>query len=195
MADPVLKMSPLKPITQLGGDAPRKDSFPGLTITERTDTALASLSARQGKLAEFHAAASAFFGFDLPAPARSATGGVFTAIWTGPEQWFIEAPFATHEDIAPILKKGFGDTASITEQTDGWGGFDLEGEGVLSVFELLSNLDLGKLPSGGASRTVIEHLGCILVCRAAGKSYTVYGGRSSAASLHHALVTAAKSAL
>src|SRR5690606_22154595 len=131
----------------------------------------------------------------LPAPGQSTSGGVWTAIWTGPEQWFIEAPFATHEDIAPILKQGFGDTASITEQTDGWGGFDLEGTGVLSVLEILSNLDHGKLPTGGASRTVIEHLGCILICREAGRHYTVYGGRSSAASLHHALVTAAKSAL
>ena len=185
----------LKPITQLGGDQPRKDSFQGLTLTERTDTALASLSARQGNPSGFQAAEKALFGFDLPAPARTASGGDYTAIWTGPDQWFIEASFATHEDIAPILKKGFGDTASITEQTDGWGGFDLEGPGVLSVFEILSNLDFGKLPSGGASRTVIEHLGCILVCREAGARYTVYGGRSSAASLHHALVTAAKSAL
>nr|WP_253944236.1 sarcosine oxidase, gamma subunit [Pseudogemmobacter hezensis] len=185
----------MKPITQLGGDTPRKDSFPGLTISERTDTALASLSARQGKPAQFQATAKAFFGFDLPGAGRVATGGVYTAIWTGQDQWFIEAPFASHEDIAPILKKGFGDTASITEQTDGWGGFDLQGQGCITTLEILCNLDLGKMAADSASRTVIEHLGCILICRETGQHYTVYGGRSSAASLHHALVTAARSAL
>lgn len=185
----------LKPITPLGGDTPRKDMFQGVTITEVVDTALASLSARQSKAAEFRAAAPKFFGFDLPAPARVASGGDYTAIWTGPDQWFIEAPFASHEDIAGIVKQGFGDSASVTEQTDGWGRFDLEGPRVRKVFEILSNLDLDKMASGGASRSVIEHLGCIVVCREAGARYSVYGPRSSAASLHHALITAAKAAL
>lgn len=185
----------LKPITPLGGDTPRQDRISGVTITEVVDTALAALAARQSKAAEFAASARAFFGFDLPAPAKVAGGGVYTAFWTGPEQWFIEAPFASHEDIASLVKAGFGDTASVTEQTDGWGRFDLEGEGVISVFELLSNLDLGKLPSGGTSRSMIEHLGCLVICREQGRHYSVYGPRSSAASLHHALVTAARSAL
>jgi sarcosine oxidase subunit gamma len=104
--------------------------------------------------------------------------------------WFVEAPYATHEDIAAHLKPLFGEAASITEQTDAWARFEVAGP-LPPLFERLCNLDLGRFGPGSATRTVIEHLGVYAIRRAPDRM-TLLGPRSSAESLHHALVTAAR---
>jgi hypothetical protein len=53
--------------------------------------------------------------------------------------------------------------------------------------------DLRAHGPGSATRTMIEHLGCFVVIRAPGH-LSVIGPRSSAASIFHALETAARSA-
>ena len=133
-------------------------------------------------------------GIPLPDPAHAVKGNPFSAFWVTPGMWFVEAPFDSHEDIAARLKTALGDAASITEQTDAWVRFDLTGAGLVRVLERLSNFDLAQAPSGAATRTVMEHLGCYLIKRS-DALVTVYGPRSSAQSLHHALVVAAKSVL
>ncbi|MGB5559853.1 MAG: sarcosine oxidase subunit gamma [Paracoccaceae bacterium] len=185
----------LKPIPPLGGDMPRTDRFEGLTITENPDLALASVACRPGQGKSFGTAAKKALGFALPGPGQTAAKGDYTAFWTGPEQWMLGAPFASHEDIAAILKRVFKATASVTEQTDGWARFDLNGSAAPVVFERLCNLNTRAMASGSATRTVIDHLGCFVICRAAGTDFSVLGPRSSAGSLHHAMTTAATSAL
>jgi sarcosine oxidase subunit gamma len=183
----------LKPITALGHDTPEVDIIGPWTLTERADVALASLAVRRGRLAEVEAAAAAA-GVPLPAPGSSVQAAVYGAFWMTPEMWMVEAPFASHEDIRAHLLAAFGETASITEQTDAWVRFDLAGPGLERVLERLSNVDLTLAEAGAATRTVMEHLGCYLIKRSAGL-VTIYGPRSSAQSLHHALVVAAKSVL
>ena len=53
-------------------------------------------------------------------------------------------------------------------------------------------VDLAQASDGSATRTVLEHLGCYLIKRHA-TLVTLFGPRSSAQSLHHALVVAARS--
>jgi len=60
--------------------------------------------------------------------------------------------------------------------------------------EQLSYVDLAMAPVGFASRTMIEHLGCYLIKKAPG-DVTLYGPRSSARSLLHALKVAAGSVI
>lgn len=108
--------------------------------------------------------------------------------------WFVEADFATHEDIAAALKPVFGEAASITEQTDAWVRFDVSGPELVALFERLANVDLATRPDGYATRTVMEHLGVYLVKRSA-IDVTLYGPRSSAAVLLHALEVTAKSVI
>lgn len=183
----------LKPITALGHDAPEVDVIGPWTITERDDVALASLAIRRGRLTDLQAAATTA-GVPLPAPATSAQGPVYGAFWMTPDMWMVEAPFASHEDIRGHLMAIFGDAGSITEQTDAWVRFDLAGDGLARVLERLSNFDLDRAAVGAATRTVMEHLGCYLIKRSA-SLVTLYGPRSSAQSLHHALVVAATSVL
>lgn len=182
----------LKALTPLGHDAAETVTVGPVTIAENVGVALASLASRRGREAEVAAAAQAA-GIVLPAPGTAESGSLFGAIWLGAEQWMVEAPFASHEDIVAVLKPLFGEAASITEQTDAWVRFDLAAPDLPAMFERLCGYDLRQTRPGSATRTVIEHLGCYVVVRAEGQ-ISVIGPRSSAHSLHHALVTAARSA-
>lgn len=177
----------LKPLTPLGNATPQTDTIGSIAITENTAVALASLAIRKGREADVAKAAKALK-ITLPTPGHASEN----ALWLAPDQWLIEAPFATHEDIIAHLKPAFKDAASITEQTDAWVRFDLTGPDLHPLFERLCNLDTRTMQPGHATRTVIEHLGCYVTRRA--DHFTILGPRSSAKSLHHALITAARSA-
>lgn len=186
-------MHDLAPLTPLGGTVPRTDTVGRVTITEIADRAIASLACRRGQQEALAKAATALFGCDLPGPGQSVHSGDWGIIWTGPDQWFVEAPFATHENIAARLKAAFGQAASVTEQSDAWGPFDISGDGVLEVLKRLVPVDTAAMASGAATRTIAEHIGCHVICRAAGQHFTLMGARSFATSLHHALMAAARS--
>ena len=177
----------LHALTALGHEAPQTHQIGPYRIAERFDVALASLACRRGRGADVAKAA----GVPLPDPARYAAGSPYSAFWVAPEMWFIEAPFATHEDIVAAVKPAFGDAASVTEQTDAWVRFDLSAADLGPLMERLCNVDFARAPDGFATRTVIEHIGCYLIRHGAG-AVTLYGARSSAKSLLHCLeVTAA----
>ncbi len=183
----------LKPHTALGQAAAVTQTVHGVLIRENPNSALASLATRRGRAADVARMAQSV-GLALPGPGQISQGTPWSALWIGPEQWLVEAPFASHEDIVSHLAPIFGDAASLTEQTDAWVRFDLQGQGLAAVFERLCALNLRAMADLGGARTVIEHIG-VFVLKLAEDHITVLGPRSSAASLHHALITAAKSAL
>lgn len=187
-------MHNLIPITALGGTKAQVDTIGDLTIAECPDWALASVSARVGKTKTLATAFKKVMGIGLPKPAQSTTLSARTAFWVGPEQYFVEAPFGDVELLADTLAKALKNNASVTEQTDGWVRFDLNGPHCSDVFERLCGLDTRALKTGVVSRTILEHLGCFIL-RRADTHFSVFGPRSSAGSLHHALVASAKSAL
>ncbi|MFV0244411.1 MAG: sarcosine oxidase subunit gamma [Qingshengfaniella sp.] len=188
-------MHDLKPITPLGGTAARVDTVAGLTLRENPDQALASLASRLGREADCAKTAAAFLGCALPGPGQHDAAGLFAAFWTGPEQWMVTAPHDSHEDLAVQIKLAVGDAGSVTEQTDGWCRFELEGAEAPAVLERLCAVDTGRMQGGAATRTIIEHLGCFLICRETGRAFSVLGPRSSARALHHAILTAIRAAL
>lgn len=186
-------MHDLAALTPLGAAAPKTLQIGAVTISEVVDRALASVSCRQGKKPAFDAASRALFGIELPAPGQSASGPTWSLIWTGPDQWFAEAPFASHEDVARIVKDGLGDSASVTEQTDGWVRFDIEGAGVVTLMERLCPVPARRMETGAATRSLVEHMGCLVICRSKGRHFSLLAPRSFAGSLHHALSAAARS--
>lgn len=185
----------LKAVSPLGGLEPRADAFNGFLIREVTDRALASLAARQGQADAMQSAAQSYLGGALPAAASWSESGAFAAWWMGPDLWMISAPHDSHELMAGELKQAVGDAGSVVEQTDGWCRFDIEGPRCFDVLERLCNANVRAGKPGDATRTSMEHLGVFLLCQEPGQKYAVVGPRSSAASLHHALVAAAKSVL
>ena len=132
---------------------------------------------------------------DAPSPEVGRwEGAKICAFWAGADQWMVEAPFDSHEGLADQVKDTLGNAASVTEQTDAWTRFDLDGSDIPAVLELLCQLDLRKMTEGRAARCSIHHIGCFVLCRTS-ESFSIYGPRSSAGSLHHAILTAMRSAL
>ncbi len=187
-------LPPMTPLTPLGSATPRSDTHGPVTLTEETGTALASYSARLGHEDAARAALAAFVGHALPGPGASAQGDTFGTLWMGPDQWMVSAPHDSHETLAAVLADTAGGVASVTEQNDAWCRFDLSGDDLPAVFELLCPFDLRSADAGAATRTSIDHLGCFVITRAP-DHVTVLGPRSSAGSLHHALLTAMRAAL
>lgn len=185
-------MSDMQPITPLGGTSPRVDAHGPVTLTEVVDVARASLAARLGGETRTRALLQSVLGVTPPDPGCASFGAV-GAFWMGPDQWMVQAPHDTDELLAQRLQEQAAGCASVTEQTDAWCQFDLTGEGLFDVFELLCPVDLRRARDGGAWRTGIEHLGCF-VLRRSGRHISVLGPRSSASSLHHALLTAIRAA-
>lgn len=191
MADHSLKA--LCALCALGAATPRIETVGSVRISENPGIALASVAARPGAEDDMAAAAAALLGEALPSVAKRAGAGPFRAIWVGPGQWMVEAPFETHEDLAKIIKAKLGSTASVTEQTDAWVRFDIGGVDTTAVFERLCSLDISTMPTNSVARTTIHHLGCFIVRPETKTSLSLLGPRSAAASLHHALTTAARS--
>ena len=185
-------MHDLVAITSLGGAEPRVDTHGPVTLSEVCDVALASVAARLGGEAKTRSALKTLLGVAPPEPGQAAHKKL-GAFWMGPDSWMVEAPFDTHEDLAAQVKAKLKDAASVTEQTDGWCRFDLTGEGLADVFERLCPINLRQWHGSEATRTSIDHLGCFVVARSA-THMSVIGPRSSAASLHHALLSAIRSA-
>ena len=102
------------------------------------------------------------------------------------------APFDEHEDIVADLEPVFAGAASIAEQTDAFARFDLTGAGPAALLERLCPLDVRSMKPGDAGRSVLEHVGCHLLCLAP-DHFAVLAPRSFAASLRHALANAARS--
>ena len=184
-------MASLQALTALGARGPAVVEIGPLRITERADLALASVAARRGRFTDLAAAAQSA-GVPLPEAAGYQAGAPYSAFWTAPDMWFVEAPFASHELIAGLLKAALGDAASVTEQTDAWVAFDLAAADLTPLLERLCNVDFRSVPKGDATRTVMEHLGVYLVKLDQG-AVRLYGPRSSAQSLLHALEVAAAS--
>ena len=185
-------MDDLQPITALGGATPRVDVFDHITITENDGVALASVAARLGREADCHKVLKKLLG-DVPATGRAVLHDPEAGFCMGPEQWMLGAPRATHELIADQLKSLFGDAASVTEQTGAWACFDITGPAMRDVCERLCNVPIRQMTAGDAQRTVIHQLGCFVIRRTDEDHIRIFGPRASAATLHHALYTAAVS--
>lgn len=185
-------MHNLKPITPLGGDTCRIHDFDGLKVVERTNFALASVALRHNHTP---AAIQAFLETPLPTPGKWVAHAHLNAMWIGPDQWLVQAPYDTHELLATQIKMAVGDSASVTEQTDGWCQFEVSGSCCADVFERLCNIDIRAMSRGDVTRTLLHHLGCFVRCENTSDRFCVIGPRSSAESLLHALIASAKSVI
>ena len=188
-------MHDLTPIHPLASTQARIDTVAGVTLTETMSLALASIAARRGQEAACEQHLGDLLGGTAPQPGKAVFHEPEAAFWTGPCQWMVTAPYETHEDLSAQLISRFGETASITEQTDGWACFDMQGVGVEAVMQLCCNIDVERMQSGDAIRTSIHYMGVTVLRQEPADSLRILGARSSAKSLHHALLTAMKAAL
>ena len=182
----------LQPLHALGGKTPAVETIGTLTLRENADCALASMETRRGQNAAMAEAARRLIGETLPEAGKFVTGSAVGAFWTGPDLWMLESSSHTDESLVGEARALMGGSASITEQSDAWARFDIEGEDALRLFERLCSLDIYAMPPGSAARTPVEHVGCFILRRGE-SAFSVYSPRSYADSIHHALTIAALS--
>ncbi len=184
-------MHSLPPQTALGAQSAQQDVIGTLSLTEVPDVAIASVAARKGHEAACAKTLQKLLGATPPGPGEMTGTTPYAAIWMAQDQWLLCAPLHSHEDIASLLKEEFGADASITEQTDGWACFDISGAAMHDMFERLCPAPVRSMQTGHATRTTIHHIGCYLMCQDG--AFRVMAPRSSAGSLYHALIEAARS--
>jgi len=182
----------LKSVTALGGTEPRVDSFDHINIAENDGLALASVAARLGHEKDVHKVLKRLLG-GVPGPGRAQLHDPEAGFWMGPDQWMVGAPRNTHEGLADTLKALLGDAASVTEQSGAWVTFDVTGTAMEDMCERLCAVPIRLMTKGDTHRTVIHQLGCFVIRRDAPDHVRIMGPRASAGTLHHALITAAKS--
>lgn len=179
-------MTDLQPTTALGATAPRHATFGALTLTENATLALASLARRHD------GASAAPAGLRLPGRGGRWSDGPVSAFWTGPDRWMIEAEDRAPDDLAGALAQA-APGWSVTDQTDAWVALDITYQAghpaVHALLAKLVNLDPAAFGKGTATRLLLHHLSVHILF--GDDRIRILGPRSSAASLWHALVSAA----
>ncbi|MFL2827567.1 MAG: sarcosine oxidase subunit gamma [Paracoccaceae bacterium] len=180
----------LKPLNALGGKDLERSSFNGIEITEKHLNSLASIGCSGPLLKNFSKKLKSIFDIQVPGPGKSTASQKVRVSWTAQGQWFIESHQVFSQGFDIYLIKKLGKEFAVADQSDGWVRFSLSGDNVLKALEKCIMLDLYKMSAGSFSRCSLEHIGVYLLCKRASKDFLIYGPRSSAKSLHHALIQA-----
>lgn len=183
----------LTPAPALGPGKSGRFEVGGYCIAENTGFAMTSISARTGSQETVMKNLKAALETDLPSAGRFKSNQGRTAFWTGPGQWMMLASNVDHELQAVDLANRLIGDASVTEQNDGWACFDVTGPDLEAVFERLAAMDVRQFTTGMATRTVIEHVACFLLCMETRTHFRTFAGRSYAHSLLHAVKSALES--
>ncbi|MFQ5621774.1 MAG: sarcosine oxidase subunit gamma [Paracoccaceae bacterium] len=183
MADFVLKAQPA-----LGGYS---EDFEGTRLEEVADLAIVSLATPLGGEAAVAEALTAAYGCEVPPVGRSALSadGATRLLAMARDQLFVVFPHAPPDALSVVAEKT-GGAGYLTDQSDTWFALRLSGPGALGALERICLLDLHEsaFPPGSAARTVMEHMGCI-VLREMEDTFLLLSARSSARSFLHAVET------
>ncbi|PIB24028.1 hypothetical protein BFP76_01895 [Amylibacter kogurei] len=96
------------------------------------------------------------------------------------DQWFVIGETNTIQDKFDY----------VTDQSDGWVALEISGENVILALERICPIDLhtDKFLIGHFARTMMEHMGCIIL-RTDTQTYQLFSASSSAESFLHAVET------
>ena len=187
MADMTLTARP-----PLGGFA---HDFGEANLAEITDHALVSLATPNGGEKALDATLKKAFKCALPAPGQSTASGKMRVLGLQRDQVFLF--FAHDGDRAMEAVAGkLGEAGYYTDQSDSWVMLRLAGPMSRSALERICPLDLHPdvFTVGTVSRTVMEHLGTIIL-RDGEDSFVLMSARSSAKSFLHAVETSIRNVM
>ncbi len=178
----------LTPEPPLGG---YQASFADTTLAEAADLVITSIAVPAGGDAAFASALTAAYGTSRPEPGRSvlSSDGKTRFLWTARDQLFALFEDAVADAATAVIGK-LKNTAYGTLQSDSWVALRLAGPKARAALERICPLDLhpNAFPQGHVARTVMEHLGTIVV-REGDDSFLLLSASSSAGSFLHAVKT------
>ena len=171
--------------------------FGSVTLSAPKDLAVVNMAIPLGKDTAAMKAVKSGYGVDLPAPGKSIVSEKASArlVRLAPDQAFVIFAHPTpdaEEAVAKRTKSAF----YLTDQTDVWTGLEISAAGALAALERICPIDLHPLSFAidDAARTVMEHLG-VLIIRTGEDQYLLLSASSSAGSLLHMLETSIKNVL
>lgn len=156
-------------------------------IRERHDLAIVSVATPLGGEAALETAMKRALRLAPPAPAVSSVSGETRAVSSTSDQLLLIFPHETPDANAEV-QSALGGAGYTTDQTDAWVTLEISGSGILAALERLCPLDCASMPVNGNGRTVIEHMGAVIV-RLNDDRFLLMSASSSAKSFLHAVET------
>ncbi|MEM7317666.1 MAG: sarcosine oxidase subunit gamma [Pseudomonadota bacterium] len=158
-------------------------------ITERDDLALVSVAVPLGGEDYLVAALHKGLSIEFPDARLSRVADKTRAIRTAPDQLLLMFPYAEPSPENGIDHR-LASTGYTTDQSDAWVVLDLSGPDTLSALERLCpvDLDIGQFPLNAAARTLMEHMGTLIV-RIEQNRFLLLSASSSAGSFLDAVET------
>ena len=164
----------------------------GVEVIDRDGLGIATVLVRRGQAAALAQRVHERFGIDLPSAARRVVAGDIAFACTGPGAWL-----ATCEDGANAfcgqVKEAIGESASVSDQSDGYAVLRLSGPRVREALAKVIPLDLHSrvFEAGHVASTVASHIGVTLwrLDDGADKApvFEIVASRSFAGSLWHSI--------
>jgi methylglutamate dehydrogenase subunit D len=176
----------LTAVPALGG---HDENYDGTGLRELTDMAIVSLGLPLNGEAAARKAIATAFGATMPPVGNSVLSkdGLTRLARLGPDQLFafFTNPSADAEQVIAARLNG---TAYTTDQSDVWVALEISGPNARAALERICPLDLHPdiFATGNAARTVMEHLGT-LILRIGPDKFMLLSASSSARSFLHAL--------
>lgn len=131
-----------------------------MTITLRSDLALASVMARVGKTVELSRHATKKFGIELPYRPQRVYKDTVSFIWAGPGLWLAAKENGTAGAFEHDLRDAFAGLASVTNQSDGRTVIQVSGPKVRQMLAkgVPIDLDPREFRPGDTALTVAAHI-------------------------------------
>jgi methylglutamate dehydrogenase subunit D len=158
--------------------------FDGTTLVEVTDVSITSIAQPLGGREALATAVRSAWGCALPAPGETAKAGNGHRLFcTGPDSFLL-----TGTGVGDPAAKALKGAAYVTDQSDAWVTLRLTGPLARPALERICPIDLhpDALPVKAFARTVMEHLGAILLVEGA-DDFTLMSASSSAKSFLHGI--------
>ena len=158
-------------------------------IVELDELAIVSVATPLGGDENLAKALKTGWNISVPEPTLSSAEGDMRAVRSGADQLLLIFPHETPDAEAMVQSKLNG-AGYTTDQTDNWLVLEVSGPDVASALERLSPVDLSlsAFPDGANARTVMEHMGALVICIGADR-FLLMSASSSAASFLHAVET------
>ena len=129
------------------------------------------------------------FDLELPVPGKShlTSNGLSRLLGLSLDQWLIVSVDQKYE-LKALLENSLSNKSYVTLQTDAWVCIRISGRSALKALERICpvNLDHDLFLKDYIARTMMEHLGSIVICENP-NSYLLMSASSSAKSFLHAL--------
>ena len=161
------------------------------SLEEVPDLGIVCIACPLGGEGALSSAVSGAWNIPMPAVGASSTteDGAVQLLGMARDQMF--ALFAECGTFpAAESQLALGDAGYCTDQTDNWCILKMEGPDSVAALERICMLDLdpSTFPVGAAARTVMEHLGTIIL-RSSNSEFILLSASSSASSFLHAVET------